>query len=81
MLGLFVLLSDIILDSLLKDIEEDGLGGKVNEILFFDVLEIIWSFEDLFVEFDSGIVGDFLFFDIGGDISIVGDFLEGGNDI
>lgn len=81
MLGSSVLPSDITLDSLLKDIEEDGSGGKANEIPPLDVSEIIRSFEDLPVESDSGTAGDSSLFDTGGDTSTVGDSSEGGNDI
>lgn len=81
MLGSSVLPSDITLDSLLKDIEEDGSGGKANEIPPLDVSEIIRSFEDLPVESDSGTAGDSSLFDTGGETSTVGDSSEGGNDI
>ena len=68
-------------NTLLKDIEEDGSGGKANEIPPLDVSEIIRSFEDLPVESDSGTAGDSSLFDTGGDTSTMGDSSEGGNDI
>ena len=81
LLGSSVLPSDLTLDSLLKDIEEDGSGDKADEMPPLDVSEIIRSFEDLPVESDSNTAGDSSLFDTGGDTSTVGDSSEGGNDI
>lgn len=49
LLGLSMFFSDIILDDFLKDMNWDGIGSDVNEMLFFDLLEIISSFGDMLV--------------------------------
>ena len=80
LLGSSQLPSDFTLDSLLKDIEEDGSGDKANEMPPLDVSEIIRSFEDLPVESDSSTAGDSSLFDTGGDTGTVGDSSEGSYD-
>lgn len=69
-----VLPSDFTLDSLLKDIDEVGSGGKASEMPPLDVSEIIRSFEDLPAG-DSSVVNT------GGDTGTVKDASEGSNDI
>ena len=81
LLGSSMLPSDFTLDSLLKDIDEDGSGGKANEMPPLDVSEIIRSFEDLPVESDSNTAGNSSLLDTGGHTSTVGDSSEGSNDI
>lgn len=76
-----VLPSDFTLDSLLKDIDEVGSGGKANEMPPLDVSEIIRSFEDLPVESDSSTAGDSSDVNTGGDTGTVKDAPEGSNDI
>lgn len=81
LLGSSVLPSDFTLNSLLKDIEGDGSGGKANEMPPLDVSEIIRSFEDMPAESDSSTAGNSSLFDTGGDTSTVGDSSEGSNEI
>jgi len=76
-----VLPSDFTLDSLLKDIDEVGSGGKASEMPPLDVSEIIRSFEDLPVESDSITAGDSSVVNTGGDTGTVKDAPEGSNDI
>jgi len=81
LLGSSMLPSDFTLDSLLKNIDEDGSDAKANEMPPLDVSEIIRSFEDLPVESDSRTAGSSSLFDTGGHTSTMADSSEGSHDI